>query len=434
MCNNKQCASYFKKNIAYQRCFLELRKKWENYGKVAGRITLKNASEEEKRAVGGIVGKLFLEESIQFSFVEFEKGLQNTRFAPINMKKVLDAYFGEEVLTKQEQKSLVKNEKELFLQCIYEELQRKTGQKHSSIAVEWFHALMNEKKYGYQILMKEYGINVETAMQIAKHTGNALLRLEEMTEQETCPLAVFSAEVSGNPHFFDRGTTASQLLVHGICFWKNCNIPVSAYEWRELFTNVGLLCDNIASMFHAVGLHLETKEGVHPAYEAFCERKEPFVVTSENLKYITDAKASGNCVYIVENEMVFLYLTEYIKDKDITLLCTSGQLRVAAFQVISLLIKSGVTIYYGGDLDPEGICIADRLWQTYGDVIQMWRMSPKDYWAGISQEVLNDVRLAKMEHIKNPLLQQTAKCIYVRKKSAYQENLLERLLGDLNYI
>ena len=431
MCNSKQCANYLKKNEAYKRCFIELRKKWETYGKVAGRITLKNASDEEKRAIGGIVGKLFLEENIKFSFVEFEQGLQNTRFAPINMKKVLEAYFGEEVLTRQEQKSLVKNEKELFLQYIYEDFQNKTMQKKSSAVVEWFYTLIQEKKYGYQILIKEYGTNVEMATNIAKNVGNALLRLEEMTQEEQCPLAVFAAEVSGNPHFFDRGTTAAQLLMHGICFWKNCNIPVTAYEWRELLTNIGIMCDNIASMVHALGIHFETREGLHPSYEAFCKRKEPFVITSENLKYIISAHATTNCVYIVENEMVFLYLTEHIKDKEVALLCTSGQLRVAAFQLISLLIKSNMKIYYSGDLDPEGINIADRLWQKYGDVIQMWRMSPRDYWSSLSDEILQETRLAKTENIKHPLLKQTAKCLQIRKKAGYQENLLEGLLEDL---
>jgi len=33
-----------------------LEKKWKSYGKAAGRITLKQTSEEERRAVGGIIG------------------------------------------------------------------------------------------------------------------------------------------------------------------------------------------------------------------------------------------------------------------------------------------------------------------------------------------------------------------------------------------
>lgn len=428
MCNNKKCAKYFKQNQVYQRCFTELRKKWENNGKAAGRIVLKEASEEEKRAIGGIVGKMFLEENIRFTFAEFEQGLQNTRFAPIDIKELLEAYFGEAILTRQEKKSLIKNEKELFLNRIYKELQRKASVS-SSVPI-WFHTLMQEKKYGYQLLIKEFGNEPDRAELLAKSVGTALIRLEEMTEEEMYPLAVFAAEISGNPHFFDRGTTAAQLLLHGMCFWKNWKIPVTAYEWREALNNVGILCDNIASIVHALGIHIETKEGLHPAYEAFCRRKEPYVITSENLKYVISAKAANHQVYIVENEMVFLYLAEHMKDRECALLCTSGQLRVAAFQLISLLIENNTVIYYSGDLDPEGMGIADRLWQKYGDVIQMWRMSSKDYFYSISDEELSEQRLAKLENLRHPLLKQTAEYMLVQKRAGYQENILERMLED----
>ena len=88
MCNNKECAKYFKSQQAYHRCFEEFWKKWRSYGKAAGNITLKRTSEEERRAVGGIIGKVFYEETIRFSFLEFEQGLQKTRFAPVDMKEV----------------------------------------------------------------------------------------------------------------------------------------------------------------------------------------------------------------------------------------------------------------------------------------------------------------------------------------------------------
>ena len=91
MCeNNRECAEYFKGQKAYRRCFQELLKKWKSYGKVAGRISLKNTSEEEKKAIGGLLGKTFYEENICFSFADFEKSLQKTRYAPVEMKKVLE--------------------------------------------------------------------------------------------------------------------------------------------------------------------------------------------------------------------------------------------------------------------------------------------------------------------------------------------------------
>lgn len=54
MNNNEACAAYFKENPAYQRCF-----------------------------------------------AEFEKGLQCTKFAPVNFEEVQEAYFGRKMITTQ---------------------------------------------------------------------------------------------------------------------------------------------------------------------------------------------------------------------------------------------------------------------------------------------------------------------------------------------
>ena len=68
MNNDRECAAYFRSRKAYERCMEELLKKWKSYGKTAGRITLKQTTEEERRAIGGIVGRAVYEETIHFSF------------------------------------------------------------------------------------------------------------------------------------------------------------------------------------------------------------------------------------------------------------------------------------------------------------------------------------------------------------------------------
>lgn len=428
MCNNKECANYLKNNPAYERLMKELQKKWRSYGRVVGSITLKNASESEQRAIGGIVGKTLKEETVKVSFQEFEQGLQKTRFAPIDMKLVFEAYFEDSLCTNKEQKVQEQMAKDDFFDTLF--LFLENCAKKTSVAVLWISELQKQKKYGYKMLMKEFGVDSEKAEILAKNVCKALIRLEEMDSEE-CLLAVFSATISGNPHYFDRGTTASQLLTHAICFWKKYNYTKKAYEWREYMQEVGIVSDNIASMVHAFGVQLVTKEGMHPACEAFIQRREPYVLTLENLKSIIGAKAKKNVVYIVENEMVFLHLIEKIREQDITLLCTSGQLRVAAFQLLDAFVKDDVVIYYSGDLDADGMDIADRLWQRYGDKVRMWRMDVEDYNESISQELLSERQLAKIEHLKNPTLNNTAEFVRKKKRAGYQENLLEQLLRDI---
>lgn len=428
MCNNKECAGYLKKNGAYSRLMRELRKKWESFGRTAGSVTLKNAAEAERRAIGGIVGKSFTDKTITITFREFEQGLQKTRFAPIDMKTVLEEYFAAPLQTNQEQKEQAQRAREEFfarlLACF------ESSGENRPAAFHWIREMQDWKKYGYQILIKEFIREPKAAEILARNVGSALVRLEE-TEGEERLLAVFAASVSGNPHYFDRGTAAGQLLTHAVCFWRNADVPQSAYEWRECMQSVGIVPDNIASMVHVFGVRLDAADGPHPAYEAFYRRKEPCVLTAENLKSITGAKAEHNRVYVVENEMVFLYLVENARDRNVSILCTSGQLRAAAIRLLDHLAESGADIHYSGDLDPAGMDIADRLWQRYGDRLHLWRMGAGDYRESMSGEEISDGQLAKIKRLKNAALRQTAELVQQEKLAGYQENLLGKLWDDV---
>lgn len=430
MNNDRECAAYFRSRKAYERCMKELLKKWKSYGKTAGRITLKQTTEEECRAIGGIVGRAFYEETIHFSFSEFEKGLQKTRFAPVNMEKMLEAYAGKSLKTNRELQEEDQFRREKFLKTNQFYFREKAGA--DSLAFQWIEELLSSKKYGYSLLMREYGKDALQAEEIFRHTGRALIKLEEMeTSGEELPLAVFAAELSDNPHYFDRGTAAGLLLVHAICFREKRGLPENTHEWRELLEDVGIVPDNISSQVHVCGLRLKKGESWHPAYEAFYENGEPCVVTMENLKDITEAKAIDNQVYVVENEMVFSYLTSSEKKKACTILCTSGQLRSAAVKLLDFLVKSGASVYYSGDTDPDGLGIADRLWQKFQASVHIWRMGPEDYEKSLSGEAVGRFGLAKLEQLKHPVLRETAEYIRREKKAGYQENLLEELAKDI---
>ena len=68
-------------------------------------------------------------------------------------------------------------------------------------------------------------------------------------------------------------------------------------QWRELLQCVGVVPDNISSLVHAFGIRLKKQEIWHPAYEAFCRCGEPYVLTMENLKGITEVQPVGMCIH-----------------------------------------------------------------------------------------------------------------------------------------
>lgn len=99
----------------------------------------------------------------------------------------------------------------------------------------------------------------------------------------------------------------------------------------------------------------------HEAYRYFIRKGEKYVLTLSNLNRLTRADSSRKKAFIIENQMVFSQVCKEMGGEEYSVVCTSGQLRTASLYLIDLLLKSGCKLYYCGDIDPEGIEIADRV-------------------------------------------------------------------------
>lgn len=73
-------------------------------------------------------------------------------------------------------------------------------------------------------------------------------------------------------------------------------------------------------------------------------------------------------VYVLENSAVFSTILDCLEGcPDIPILvCTSGQPSVAALQLLDQLAMAGCAIHYGGDFDPNGLEMGQRLALRYG--------------------------------------------------------------------
>ena len=426
MSNKELCADYFKTQPAFSRCFSLMKKKWESYGRLTGKIVLKNCTDAERSALTKVFGKEFKDKNVSFSMTGFQEALQNTRFAPITLKELLEAYYGGSLSTNQEKK----NERERSKQEFFAECKSGFQEQSKTVAWNWIRQMEEEQKYGYRILMREFDKDREKAKELICSTSRALCILEELGGEKIY-LAVLATQVSGNPHYFDRGEVAGTLLVHALCWDMKQDYPENARGLNAMYLKKGIWLDDISSTVTAFGLHLETENGLHPAYEGFLNEKESCVITMENLVRVKRAFGQGKEIFIVENEMVFCHLLDKTRELPVTLLCTSGQLRTAAFVLIDMLIESGAKVYYSGDLDPEGMDIADRLWQNYKENVILWRMSVEDYYCCISNKAIDARSIVKLKNLKNYELLETASKVKHEGKAGYQEALLEFLEKDI---
>lgn len=427
MDRRNECIQYFKEQIGFQRGFLEMRKKWKSYGKVTGKIKVKSATEEEKKAFGSILGRRYWEGDVEFLFSDFEKALKETRFREVPLMVLLEGYFGETLITNQEEKAQEEQQKEAFWKRIIEWLEGR-GTK-ALPAVDWVQAMAEQKQYGYTVVMGLWKNSVPDAEILVRNVSEACIMIAEAKEE--IPLAVLAAKITGNPHYFDRGQNGAALLLQAVCLAADREVPKDAAGLHQVYREAGIITDEIASTVAFYGLHIR-KKGVNcEILEAFCRAREPGILSLANLIGAETAWTEVGCAYVVENEMVFSYLVNCFKETEATILCTSGQLSGAAQRLIRMLCENGTEIYYSGDMDPEGIGIAERLWRKYPQNIHIWRMAPQDYFDALSGEEIEEWRMKKLQNITHPVLCETSYNIQKNGKASYQENLLEKLVQDI---
>ena len=94
---------------------------------------------------------------------------------------------------------------------------------------------------------------------------------------------------------------------------------------------------------------------------------------------------------------------------------------------MDLFAKSGIRVYYAGDLDPEGILIAQKLSQYYKGEFHYWHMETVDYEKCRSEEVISPKRMKILERITDERLKPVVDRIEEYGTARYQEMLMEEM-------
>ena len=423
------CVKYFKSKEEYNRTFEQMKKKWKNYGRSAGFVILDNPSESEKELLGGFLGRDFNNnKKIKFLMSDFEKALSETKYKNITLYDLLEAYFGEKLITNKEFKTEKINEKSDFFTATIKNISSKYGNECKS--VQWLKNVKENKNYGYKIIISEYEKSETEISNILFNVCSAFEYLGRVSENGV-RLAVLAAEITRNPHYFDRNLIAGKLLIQLLSFLQNKSGNMSAEEILQLYYSYGIKPDDISSFTTAYGIRLYTENGIHNAYSEFIKNNESYVITMSNLGKITGADCESKKVFVFENQTVFSHICEKLQNQKISALCTSGQMKTASLLLIDMLCRSDCEIFYSGDTDPEGILIANKIVCRNPDKIRPWRMTVQDYYNSISDKAVTDERLSQLDSVTDKRLLDVCCALKKEKRAGYQEQLIDKMLEDI---
>lgn len=294
-------------------------------------------------------------------------------------------------------------------------------------------AMFSEYKYGYKTVMKEYSESTAYAQKILNYVCQAVnSRYDRIAEP--IQLAVLSANITGDSHYFDRNTSAGKLLIHALAFFAEIREYNNAEKIKKIYSVFSIEPDSISGAAATVGIRIYYNDkSEHAAYKIFADRSEICLISVANLINIKYADSDTKIVYIVENQMVFSALAEIASKYHLSIICTSGQIKTAGLKLIDMLIDNNCDIYYAGDFDPEGIQIADKLLCRYNsDKFHIWRMSCDDYLSiEKSDNKISEQRLKKLLKVKSVSLKEISDLITIDKRIAYQELLIPKMMDDM---
>lgn len=420
----KECVSYFKNNRGYKNIFQQMREKWRSYGKISGNIILNNPILEEREAIKKFLGIVSDNKKIKFKMSDFEKGLKESRFNNVELIELLEEYFQEKIIYQKDEKKIIEEEKIRFFENIREKL--KIESIYSEEIKKLLDTIILEKSYLFKY--GEDNFETERMIFLSLKAVNYLSNLDERIK-----IAILGAEIAKSPHYFDRGSIAGNFLIYLLCLLFNIEETKGAENILEVYYKANIEVDSVSNYVACFGIRLYTKLEEHGAYSEFIKNSEEYLVTLSNLSKIVKADSDNKKVFIVENQMVFSYLCECFKNRNVSILCTSGQLKTAALILIDMLCEAGCKIYYFGDFDPEGIEIAEKLIQRDKNIVP-WCFSKENYKISISENIISDERLKKLDKIENTYFKELIEEIKIEKKAGYQELLLDKMVKDIEEI
>lgn len=417
----EQCLEYFRNRPVYRKLFAKLKSKYESLGHFGGTVTLTGLTVQEKRELGGFLQKDYTEnKTVSVSAASLEKALKSSRFAQLDWEEILEAYYGESLVGKKEQKLLETKRCEDFWGSILESCANDS-------ASEFLREVLMQKKEGYLFLMQQYKEDKEELKKLLKNfteAVTALAVLKETGKKELLP--VFAAVSTGNPHYFDEGTTAEKLLSLYLRwrFGTEKQVGLSKAEYKKkLFFESGILKDELSNAVLVYGIRAWRKDGsVHEGVDGFFRCKEVMKLTLKTLGSLGVISGTEKRVYVVENPAIFSYLVD--KYPDSTFVCGNGQLTLAVFVLLDKLTEHHM-LYYAGDFDPEGLQIAANIKNRYKEKVVLWNYRPELYEKYSSDVILNERRLKKLEKIEERELKEIKELMRSRKHAAYQETMLE---------
>ncbi|MEA4883572.1 MAG: TIGR02679 family protein [Clostridia bacterium] len=486
-----EAVEFFKKEKGLHRLIGQVIQKYRRLGDIRGTVRLVGLDAAERKALSELFRKDYTSrESAVVSIAHLAKALERTRFAGVELVKILEGYQGNPIATRSEERQEYQAAKSAFFQSLHEVC----GARYSRAWIENVAA----KGPGSRGIHRSYDRDPATLRTQLEKVLRALANLptdparRDTGQYERLP--VFASRLAGDPHGFDIDTEQGKHLIAALSWvraavaGRDCaggqadnlrNNPVDgpadgatapphgAEDVAELLAHFGIIRDDLLNFVTCIGI-LAFDEipialpssgsggsdgpGVPQPLATWAAACREGAVLNIPLRELVKARScmpleacagpgaghgAGPAVFVVENSGVFSAILDRLSDdpsrdaRRPPMVCTHGQFRLAALMLMDKLAAGGAAIFYSGDFDPEGLQMAQRLMNRFPGSVRPWRYGLQDYLGCVSETPLPENRLAKLQGVTAPELVPAKDAMAAERKAGYQERLLDALAEDV---
>ena len=241
-----------------------------------------------------------------------------------------------------------------------------------------------------------------------------------------------AASVVGDSHALDDGTLISTLVLRAIAASVGSASPTSAADRRRLWSEAGVLGDEVSTTVLTLGL---VPLGPSPVAQAGRLRSTAGCETHLTLRdlYRLDRLVSaGTPVWVCENPRVLEAVMDAHSERPCSVMvCTAGNPTLVVTSLLARLIEDGAVLRYRGDFDWPGVAIANRVITDFGAV--PWRMGRADYEAALAGagRGLADLPALEGRPVEATWDAELTPSMKRARKSVHEEALLDILVADL---
>jgi uncharacterized protein (TIGR02679 family) len=424
----KEAVSYFKAREGFHSLFLQLIDKYRSYGRFGGKVIINNPTLSEREHLSGFTGVNYSRTShITLEIAKFENLLENSAYQGVDLKEVVELYFGTTLLTKKEEKARLLKEQEHFFSDV-----KKVDHKYTTLLT----GVIKNKEKGTKGIFELYNKDQAKLKEILESVYRLFLFLPE---KGYVRLPLLASDVTDNPHFFDMNTVAGGMLLQCLqiilyhTIEKEIISNPNTEETSEILDYFGIARDDISNNVPVYGMVELENNNETLLSKAINQRRKVMIYPLRELEDLKEVYGVGKKVFVIENSGVYSSIVDECQREGInaTIVCSSGQLNLSVWLLLEKFAKNGNLIYYSGDHDPEGILMANRIKRKFEQKVVFWNFNVDSYFDGLSQEMISESRLKQLNTVDYSELKELVNAMQEVKKTGYQEKQKDKLFHQL---